>query len=188
MGRIRTPWDRVAEVDPTRAASYSLPNEMNAPAETYIDPVAPALPEGNRTGPKTQFKAVIQRDGSVAIPANMISPVMGVMMGWWRDNFKEEPSAPPAPSSLAVPLHDDAVVDQRCAPVPRDLYLRLARQGRFKSKKIGKRICARWADVRAAFAHHNEIPDPPNNTDGATEPDDGLDDLRRRVGLVPKER
>ncbi len=52
---------------------------------------------------------------------------------------------------MAPVLSDDSIVDQRSVPAPRDLYLRLARTAAFPSRKLGKRILARWGDVRAAF-------------------------------------
>lgn len=87
------------------------------------------------------------------------------------------PTAPPS---------DDAIVDQRTAPVPKSLYLRLAREKAFPSVKIGKRICARWGDVRAAFAAYNKKPDPPDDPGAPPQPQDGLDDLRGDLGLVKK--
>lgn len=56
-----------------------------------------------------------------------------------------------APASTG-PLADDALVDQTCGRVPRELYLRLARQGVFRSFKDGKRVYAFWGEVRAALA------------------------------------
>jgi hypothetical protein len=87
-------------------------------------------------------------------------------------------------------LAPDACVDQRSVPAPRDLYLRLARQGAFPSKKHGKRIVARWADVRRALletgpglqkgvASHAEFDEAQG---------DDLDGLRRRLGFVGKGR
>jgi hypothetical protein len=99
---------------------------------------------------------------------------------------KRRPSEPPAP------LPDDAVVDQRSAPVPRDLYLRLHRAGAFPTNKIGKRITARWGDVKAAFAVRAEQEASPDESDRSdsreepAEPDDGLDELRQDLGLVKK--
>lgn len=87
-------------------------------------------------------------------------------------------------------LADDAVVDQRSVPAPRDLYLRLARQGAFASKKHGKRIVARWGDVRRALL--DPVPTAVRTEDehraSASAPSDGLDGLRQRLGLVGKGR
>ena len=96
------------------------------------------------------------------------------------------------PSSTQDPdgLADDAFIDQRDERVPnRRIYLRLAREGAFPSRKVGKRIIARWGDVKAALTpdRPNTKPSPqgarPKNQDA---PDDGLDDLRRSVGLDTK--
>ncbi len=67
-------------------------------------------------------------------------------------------------------------IDQRSGLVPRDLYLRLAREGSFPSRKIGKRIVARWADVEQALA-------PPPRIANAS---DEADVLREALGLVAK--
>lgn len=94
---------------------------------------------------------------------------------------------PPPPA----PLPDDAIVDQRSAPVPKDLFLRLARAKAFPSKKVGKRICARWSDVKVAFAVNTEKPDPAprlEQPNALRADDDGLDDLRSEIGLAKKGR
>jgi len=84
-------------------------------------------------------------------------------------------------------LGDDAIVDQRSVPAPPDLYLRLARNGAFPSHKLGKRVLARWGDVRRVFlngpglrkASTVGVPTP-------TSEDDGLNALRQRLGLESK--
>lgn len=184
MGRIRTPWDRVAEVDPSDAGSYSG-QKMDNPVETYVEAVASALPEP-RPEPRLKFQAMIQKDGDVTIPASLITPVLGAVLGWWRDSSSEESASPPAPSPPSAPLPDDAIVDQRCAPVPKDLYLRLARAKAFPSRKVGKRICARWADVKAAFASHGGTPKPSVAKTKPAALEDGLDHLRLDLGLAKK--
>ena len=101
----------------------------------------------------------------------------------------------PEPSSTSVSRHesrpsgpqdylpDDAFIDQTNERLPsRRLYLQLARDGAFLSTKVGKKIIARWGDVKAAFSVHRspkKLPSPG---------DDGLDGLRRNVGLQPKGR
>lgn len=91
------------------------------------------------------------------------------------------------PAAEAPPLPDDAVVCQRSVPAPRDLYLRLARQGVFPSKKHGKRILARWGDVRRAL-----LETAPTLAKGgcdrksATVQAGDLDGLRRKLGLASK--
>jgi hypothetical protein len=84
-------------------------------------------------------------------------------------------------------LNDDAVVDQRSVLAPRDLYLRLARAKAFPSNKIGKRVLARWGDVRAALLGPSLRKVP--SAAGTLEPHaDGLDDLRDQLGLAKKDR
>lgn len=58
---------------------------------------------------------------------------------------------PPAPAAPVGPVLDDRFIDQRDGLVPRALYLRLAREAAFPSSKIGKRVVARWGDVRTAI-------------------------------------
>lgn len=81
-------------------------------------------------------------------------------------------------------LVDDAIVDQKCVPAPRDLFLRLARNGAFPSRKVGKRILAQWGDVRRALLG----PGVNKNAAAALMPseNDELDGLRRRMGFATK--
>jgi hypothetical protein len=95
-----------------------------------------------------------------------------------------ESRSSPSQKAPAVQLSDDAIVDQRSASVPRDLYLRLARAGAFPSRKIGKRICARWGDVRAAFLDRPGVRKTKNGPEDNTSGTDGLDRLRRQLGLA----
>ncbi len=91
----------------------------------------------------------------------------------------------PQPQGERRILSDETIVDQRTAPVPRDLYLRLAREGRFPSKKIGKRVVANWGDVKAAFLGPG-IRKARNANAGNDSTPDGLDDLRRQLGLAQR--
>lgn len=89
-----------------------------------------------------------------------------------------------APSSA---LSDDTIVDQRSVPAPRDLFLRLARNGAFPSQRVGKRVVARWGDVRRAFLsgpglNKASLLGPSARESG----DDGLDALRAQLGLASK--
>jgi len=87
------------------------------------------------------------------------------------------------------PLPDDAIVDQDCVPIPRDLYLRLAREKAFPSTKVGKKIMATWGHVKAAVANYDKQHKPSVAKTTPVEPadpDDGLDDLRSDLGLVKK--
>jgi hypothetical protein len=78
-------------------------------------------------------------------------------------------------------LPDDAFIDQRSERVDRQTYLRLARKGAFPSRRIGKRVVARWGDVKAAMeSQHRPVPKP-----GPSQVDE-LDGLRVAIGLVPK--
>ncbi len=190
MPQLKTPWDSRSSTDQQEVDRDGPPVVLpDVTASTHIaDPVAPAAPEP-RPPPRLTFEAKIDGDGSVVIPASLISPVMSMVGGWWREHPELAPPETPAPRSPdgpVAPLTDDTIVDQRIAPVPKDLYLRLARSGAFPSKRIGKRICARWADVRAAFAGMTKKPKPSVAKTKPTQSDDGLDDLRLDIGLAKK--
>lgn len=72
---------------------------------------------------------------------------------------------------------DDALVHQDSEMVPdRELFLRLARDGAFPSRKHGKKVFARWGDVRSAFCGPAEVEasDPPTVVDAASQHDHQL--------------
>jgi len=84
------------------------------------------------------------------------------------------------------PLPDDAYIDQRSGRVPKDIFLRLHREKRIPTTKYGKRIYARWGDVKKALdAGRGEVRERPAPVEPKPE-DDGLDALRKMVGLQPK--
>lgn len=91
--------------------------------------------------------------------------------------------------SEASPLGDDAVVDQHTVPAPRDLYLRLARRGAFRSRKLGRRVLAQWGEVRRALLEGPDLRKASAADERAVDgPGDALDGLRRHLGLVTKGR
>lgn len=92
-----------------------------------------------------------------------------------------------APDAASTDLPADALVDQDNGRIPRELFLRLAREGAFPSWKEGdkaKRIYAFWGDVKVALgarmAQRGPV-EPP----GSVETDDGL---CRQLGILPKGR
>jgi hypothetical protein len=86
----------------------------------------------------------------------------------------------PGPSASSRPLSPDAFIDQRSGLVERRMYLRLAREKAFPSKKVGKRVIARWGDVQAALAPSTDsLPKV-----GPEEGDLELDEIRVRLGLA----
>jgi len=91
----------------------------------------------------------------------------------------------PRPVSEGQRLSDDAYIDQRSGLVDKAMYLRLARRKAFPSQKIGKRIVARWGDVKAVMTP--PAPLPAVKQDNAS-PVDELDALRSAMGLLPKSR
>lgn len=88
------------------------------------------------------------------------------------------------PNSEAHGSGDDDFITQDDERLPdRELYLRLARQKAFPSKKHGKKIIARWGDVKAALLGPSQpkLPSLAKGTQG-----NGLDDARRALGLKTK--
>ncbi|MCU0692200.1 MAG: hypothetical protein MUF54_12440 [Polyangiaceae bacterium] len=92
-------------------------------------------------------------------------------------------STKPAPSTGG--LSDDAYIDQRSGLLDKQTFLRMARRGAFASKKEGKRVIARWGDVKAALQPTIERTKPDSDSD-IDEAD--LDNIRKRVGLQVKQR
>jgi len=91
---------------------------------------------------------------------------------------KDAPSSCPADSER---VQAEAFIDQRSPLVSKDVYLRLARERAFPSKKVGKLVVAQWAAVRAALVAQKTEPSPPANCG-----EDDLDHHRRSLGLQPK--
>ena len=129
------------------------------------------------------------RDGLGNLVGGLVSRVAETLAG--RQDFPG-PARPQHRGSSRGPsgqvaLHDDSFVDQRSGAIDREVFLRLAREGAFPSTKIGKRVLARWGDVKAALqARRRQVPQGPPEASALQEPDDGLDDIRVRVGLKIK--
>ena len=94
---------------------------------------------------------------------------------------QSKPPAEPGPSTSG--LSDDAYVDQRSELLDRQTFLRMARRGAFPSKKVGKRVLARWGDIKAALQPKTERVMPNSHS---AEGKDDLDNIRKMVGLQPK--
>lgn len=92
MPKLKTPWDRVADVD--RGTSPVVVPDVNAPI-THPDPVAPPPPEPRRE-PRKRWPVTVPKGGGVLVPPEMISPVVGAMLAWWRDQPGTDPQAPPS--------------------------------------------------------------------------------------------
>lgn len=122
--------------------------------------------------------------------------LLGVADAIKRAALGAPPQSEPEPEP--GPLADDALVHQDSFHIPdRDLYLRLARKGAFPSRKQGKKVVARWGDVNAVMGPPSPTPtnagpalrkvEPARRTAPKdAEPDDGLNDVRRKLGLAPK--
>ncbi len=98
------------------------------------------------------------------------------------DLRSSSPSRPPKAKGGEGPLSPETYVDQRSGLVEKTLFLRLARQKAFPSKKVGKRVVARWGDVQAALCPAPPSPAPPPNDNQDCDPE--LDEIRARVGLA----
>jgi hypothetical protein len=130
-----------------------------------------------------RWEARITPEGTLAIPAGLIAPLMAAVFAWWREHPDQDGAPQPSPPFPNPPrLPPDAYVDQRDPRVPRQVYLRLAREGAFPSAKVGKRILAKWADVEAALAARRRKT-PTNQTVHAS---DDLDGIRGEMGLAPR--
>jgi len=96
----------------------------------------------------------------------------------------------PAPAAPVGPVPDDRFIDQRDGLVPKPLYLRLAREGAFPCSKIGKRVVARWGDVRAAIEARGRRGRASVHTVGGSGSGSNaeLDALRHELSLDSKRR
>lgn len=165
-------------------------------------------PPGNPTAIDAErFTVTIPRDGSVhyefanqdaveqffgtrvATTVGALREVVREIGGLHPTPTAEDPASPaPRPERSSHPLPEDSIIDQRSGLVPKDLYLRLARQRVFLSRKIGKRIVARWGDVRAAFLNGPGVRSARSPSTSTEPEDDGLDHLRRQLGLAEKSK
>jgi len=99
--------------------------------------------------------------------------------------------APPKPQVAKVPagpVPDDRFIDQRDGLVSKALYLRLAREGAFPSSKIGKRVVARWGDVRTAIETRGRKVRSVVHTSDESANNADLDALRGQLSLSSKRR
>lgn len=190
MPKIETP---DPAVDPDRGDgvlqkmdhAHALDEHVACPDDAAPAPTTPPV------RPRARWEARIRHDGSVVIPASMISPVMGAVLGWWSSMDPSAADQAAARRRISLPsadrFPDDAIIDQRSGLVPKDLFLRLARQGAFPSRKVGKRVLAVWGEVRRAL-----LPEQPVLVESSAKPredqHDSLDSLRMRWGLAPAGR
>ena len=62
-----------------------------------------------------------------------------------------------------LPLSGDSYVTQDDPRVPEDIFVRLARSGVLRARKVGRKWVARWCDVQEAL-RPSEPPDPPSDS------------------------
>lgn len=141
--------------------------------------------------PDLSWEVRVGKDGYIHLSPEFVGPFLADRLAWERSLRVSRRGAPhAAPADVAPPrpvgspsgqggLAPDAYVDQRSGVLDRRMYLRLSREGAFPSKKIGKRVLARWADVQAALA-----PVTPSTHVGTNgNHDSELDPLRVQLGL-----
>jgi hypothetical protein len=83
---------------------------------------------------------------------------------------------------------DEAYVDQKSGILDRKIYVRLAKLGRFPTFKVGQSFLAKRADVLAYLASEAEAAKPKVKAPDEVAQDLDLDELRKKVGLVPRRR
>jgi hypothetical protein len=145
----------------------------DSPVRIVADPVALAHP------------GLVSHQAPSSAPANGTGAGHGSSEAANRAGTTIEPQKRRATPQWTAesPLPDDAIIDQRSGLVPKEVFLRLAREGAFRSSKVGKRILAQWGEVKAALVARRR-PVPTAAAPGHAQGD--LDDIRRSVGLVPK--
>ena len=151
MPRIRTPWDRDAEVDPSDAGSYSG-QKMDSPAQNNIDPVPPA-PREPRPEPRVLFEAVIRKDGTVELPSGLVGSAAASVLKRLRGQSDEATGGDLIRDPLGIllsavraELHQAvraALVEQR-SEVPEDTTMLTANElaGRLK---VHPETVRRWS-------------------------------------------
>jgi hypothetical protein len=120
---------------------------------------------------------------SAALAAGIPCSLGGTPAGCRETHAATSGRGPGKADQLSAPLRDDTYIDQRSGLLSKEVYLRLAREGAFPVTPIGKRILARWGDVRAALDARS-ITRTPKQIQVAE--GDGLDDARLAMGLRPR--
>jgi hypothetical protein len=85
-----------------------LPPMDRSSALDHLDPVAPE-PRESPEHPKARWEARIQPDGSVVIPAELISPVMSMVGSWWSGQTGSAEFIPHAPNAPLKPVDRNLV-------------------------------------------------------------------------------
>jgi hypothetical protein len=147
-----------------------------------------------------EFSAVVDRDGTISCEYDSedAATVLPVIRKLHADPPKQDFDAKSIAGEIARALApqlrkilrpvgvppDDAFVDQDAGLFGREVYLRLARRGKFPNQKVGNKRVARWADVKAAFigaGNQVTVVEPTDNPEA-----DLLNEVRQRAGLQIK--
>jgi hypothetical protein len=154
-------------------------NEVTARAKALKPNVRVTIPSPTTLTPEER-EAV---DAGGGWPVRVAFPDVETFMrafGGSEASPKREPSKARRMSAPPDPLTDDTYIDQGSGLVPKRVFLRLAHDGAFACSRVGRKVLARWGDVKTALSARG-TPATPSQT-----PAEELDSLRRRMGLVEK--
>ncbi len=182
---------RQAEEQPAYATLVraAAPLPKGAPAIRLVTLAEPSQPAGQLPAPLASAAdglANLLADTVTQIGSTLSTRLAAVAR---RGRKAQAVEQPPSEDTMArvepgSALPDDAYVHQDTGLVDKKLYLRLARRRAFPNRREGRRVVARWGDVKAAL----QPPPAPTATESAVQPIDELDQYRRAMGLAPKAR
>ncbi len=136
------------------------------------------------------FEVRITRSGQFQFSYEFVWPFLQERLAW--KGMRGAPTRKPAASAKSMARAEppkgpssDTYIDQRSGLVDKAIFLRLAREKAFPSKRIGKRVVARWADVQAALS---PSPSRRSSVNDNEDCDPELDEIRARVGLAVRGR
>lgn len=138
--------------------------------------VIPSVAEETHYKGSLRWAVTITSDGQITVPAEFVGDFFRDRLRWEGERRRTRKEAAPSEPRTVSP---DAYVDQRSGLIDKQMYLRLARKQAFPSKKIGKRVVARWGDVQAALSVQDAEDDP-------AEPRTEEEAMRLRWGLAPR--
>lgn len=181
---------RQAEEQPAYATLVraAAPLPKGAPAIRLVTLAEPSQPAGQLPAPLASAAdglANLLADTVTQIESTLSTRLAAVAR---RGRKAQAVEQPPSEDTMAraepgSALPDDAFIDQSTGLVDKKLYLRLARRRAFPSQRHGRRVVARWGDVKAALQ-----PPPAPAAEPFVQPLDELDQYRRAMGLAPKTR
>lgn len=136
--------------------------------------VLPSVAEETHSKGSLRWAVTITSDGQITVPLEFVGEFFQDRLRWEGERRRIKKDAPPSEPRAVSP---DAYVDQRSGLLDRRMYLRLAREKAFPSRKVGKRVVARWGDVQAALSVQDA-------EDAPAEPRTEEEAMRLRWGLA----